>query len=112
MVTVSRIHSIVVNPIFSIVERGREAAFSVSVSVSPVRKSSTLAIKPERKYTGKVSGTRHPVIITSEDNGTIIILDKMNHVGNLLNNIIVRGSVPAWAIKVTAADCHIRSGIR
>ena len=36
----------------------------------------------------------------------------MNHVGNLLKSIIVRGSVPAWATIVTAADCQIMSEIR
>ena len=61
---------------------------------------------------GNVRGTRHPIIITRDDKGTMIILDKMNHVGNLLKSIIVRGSVPACAMIVTAADCQIRSGRR
>jgi hypothetical protein len=47
-----------------------------------------------------------------EDNGTIMIFESINHVGNLLNSIIVSGSVPAWAMIVTAADCQIKSGMR
>jgi hypothetical protein len=50
-----------------------------------------------------------PVITTSDERGTIMIFDRMNHTGTLLNSIIVRGKIPAWAMMVTAADCQIRS---
>ena len=59
--------------------------------------------------TGYVSGTRQPIITTTEESGTMIIFVKINHTGNLLKRVIVSGSVPAWAIIVTAADCQILS---
>jgi len=109
IVIISRIHSAVIMPIFSIDENGNDETFSVSSCVKPVRKSRARAIYHEMSLKGNVRETREAVIMTSEETGTIIIFDSMNHVGNLLKSITVNGNVPSWAMTVTAADCHAKS---
>jgi hypothetical protein len=96
-------------PRFSMVENGREAAFSVRVSVTPVRKFKSNARGWEINSSGYVRGIKQPIIIKNDDNGTIIRFVKINKVGNLLKADIVKGRVPAWAKRVTATDCHILS---
>src|SRR4030043_710659 len=98
-------HSVDVIPIFSIEERGSDEAISVRRSVSPVIKPRITARNCDRKWTGNVRGTSIPVMTTRDERGTIIIFEIINHVGNRLKSIIVRGSVPAWAMTVTVADC-------
>jgi hypothetical protein len=84
-----------VRPIPSIEEEGSIDTFIVSSSVSHVNRPRIFVKNTETNFSGHVIGTRAPAIITTEETGTIIIFDRINHTGNLLNNEIVKGRVPA-----------------
>ena len=112
MLAVNRRHSTFVIPIFSMEASGREEAFLVSSSVSPVRLFRIMARNCERNFNGNSIGTRQPIITRTDERGTIIIFVRMKYVGNLLKRVIVRGNVPAWATMVTTADCQILSDMK
>jgi hypothetical protein len=109
IVIISKIESIPVNPILSIVDRGRSATIRVSVSVIPVSMPRTVAKNFDRKITGKVNGTKHPIIIINEERGIITIFERINQTGKRLNSIIVNDNVPACATNEIAVDCHTLS---
>jgi hypothetical protein len=88
---------------------GREEAFLVRSSVSPVRLFRIMARNCERNFNGNSIGTRHPTITSTDERGTMIMFVRMKYVGNLLKSAIVRDNVPACATIVTAADCQILS---
>jgi hypothetical protein len=77
IVNVSKIHSIDVMPMFSIVEFGNDDTLSVRRSTTPVSHLSSEARNPEMDRIGKVNGIRHPMMIMIDESGTIIMFVSM-----------------------------------